>query len=72
MEIVRRRANGAWGLGLSEEQCAPLARCADLLVEWNATRMNLTPSPGVRVLDVGTARVVASLERLLPSPAVWG
>lgn len=41
-EIVRRGANDVWGLGLSDEQLAQFARYADLLVEWNATRMNLT------------------------------
>lgn len=41
-EIVRRGANGVWNLGLSEDQIGQFARYADLLTEWNATRMNLT------------------------------
>jgi 16S rRNA (guanine527-N7)-methyltransferase len=41
-EIVRRGANGVWNLGLSEGQLAQLTRYAELLVEWNATRLNLT------------------------------
>lgn len=41
-EIVRRGANEVWGLGLSDGQLAQFARYADLLTEWNATRMNLT------------------------------
>lgn len=41
-EILRRGANDVWGLGLTEEQIAQFVRYADLLTEWNATRMNLT------------------------------
>ena len=41
-EIVRRGANGVWNLGLTDAQLAQFARYADLLVDWNATRMNLT------------------------------
>ena len=41
-EIVRRGANDVWGLGLSETQIAQFTHYAELLVEWNATRMNLT------------------------------
>ena len=61
-EIVRRGANGAWGLGLSEEQCAQLARYADLLVEWNATRMNLTRLTSPR--DVAVKHFLDSLALL--------
>jgi 16S rRNA (guanine527-N7)-methyltransferase len=41
-EILRRGANAAWELGLNEAQLAQFGRYAELLVEWNATRMNLT------------------------------
>ncbi|MBV9850250.1 MAG: 16S rRNA (guanine(527)-N(7))-methyltransferase RsmG [Armatimonadetes bacterium] len=41
-DILRRGANGAWGLGLTEGQLAQFARYAELLVEWNAARLNLT------------------------------
>lgn len=41
-EIVRRGANGVWELGLTDSPLAQFARYAELLVEWNATRMNLT------------------------------
>lgn len=41
-EIVRRGANDAWHLGLSDGQLAQFARYADLLMEWNAHRLNLT------------------------------
>ena len=40
-ETVRRGA-AEWGLRLSDEQLAQFARYAALLIEWNATRMNLT------------------------------
>lgn len=41
-EIVRRGANDAWQLGLSDRQLEQFARYAALLTEWNATRFNLT------------------------------
>ena len=41
-DILRQGANAVWGLGLSEGQLEQFARYAELLVEWNATRMNLT------------------------------
>ena len=42
-EIVRRGANGVWQLGLiRHHNSTQFARYAELLVEWNATRMNLT------------------------------
>ena len=41
-EIVRRGANDVWEMGLNEAQIARFARYGELLVEWNATRMNLT------------------------------
>ena len=42
IEIVRRGANEAWGLDLSETQLAQFERYRALLAEWNETRMNLT------------------------------
>jgi 16S rRNA (guanine527-N7)-methyltransferase len=41
-EILRRGANDFWNLGLTEAQLKQFARYAELLVEWNATRLNLT------------------------------
>ena len=41
-DILRRGANDAWRLGLTEVQLGEFARYADLIVEWNATRLNLT------------------------------
>ena len=41
-EILRRGANERWRLALTETQLAQFARYADLLIEWNATRFNLT------------------------------
>ena len=40
--ILRRGANAVWGLGLTEVQISQFSRYAELLVEWNANRMNLT------------------------------
>jgi len=40
--ILERGANGVWHLGLTEGQLAQFERFAALLLEWNATRMNLT------------------------------
>ncbi len=41
-EILRRGANDAWALGLTEAQLSLFRRYAEMLVDWNATRMNLT------------------------------
>ena len=41
-EILQRGANHAWNLGLSDTQINQFVRYAELLAEWNATRMNLT------------------------------
>ena len=41
-DILERGANGVWHLGLTAGQMAQFERFAVLLVEWNATRMNLT------------------------------
>ncbi len=40
--ILERGANDAWHLGLTDSQLDLFVRYADLLIEWNATRMNLT------------------------------
>lgn len=40
--ILRRGANETWGLDLTDAQRTQFARYAALLVEWNATRLNLT------------------------------
>jgi 16S rRNA (guanine527-N7)-methyltransferase len=41
-EILQRGANDAWHLGLTDTQLDQFVRYAEMLVEWNATRMNLT------------------------------
>ena len=41
-QILRRGANETWSLSLTEAQIAQFGRYAEMLVEWNATRMNLT------------------------------
>lgn len=58
-EIVRRGANEAWGLGLSDGQIEQFARYAGLLIEWNATRMNLTRLTSPR--DVAVKHFLDSL-----------
>jgi 16S rRNA (guanine527-N7)-methyltransferase len=42
VEILDRGANTLWGLELNEIQLSQFERYAEMLVEWNATRMNLT------------------------------
>ena len=39
---MRRGANDVWKLGLSEAQIEQFEQFAALIIEWNATRMNLT------------------------------
>lgn len=41
-DILRRGANDLWRLGLTETQIGQFDQYAALLVEWNATRLNLT------------------------------
>lgn len=41
-DILKRGANDAWALGLTDFQLHQFVRYAEMLVEWNATRMNLT------------------------------
>ena len=42
ISILRRGANETWGLALSDTQLDQFGRYAEMLVDWNATRMNLT------------------------------
>ncbi len=60
--IVRRGANDAWGLGLSEAQLGRFACYAALLVEWNATKMNLTRLTSPR--DIAVKHFLDSLALL--------
>ena len=68
-EIVRRGANDVWGLGLSDEQLTQFARYADLLTDWNATRLNLTRLTSPR--DIAVKHFLDSLAvlTLLTPPA---
>ena len=59
IDILRRGANEAWELGLTEAQSAQFARFAELLVEWNATRKNLTRLTAPR--DIGVEHFLDSL-----------
>lgn len=61
-ETVRRGTNEAWGLGLSDGQIYQFARYAELLVEWNSTRMNLTRLTSPR--DVAVKHFLDSLALL--------
>lgn len=61
-EIVRRGANGVWELGLTNAQLAQFARYAEMLVEWNATRMNLTRLTSPR--DIAVKHFLDSLALL--------
>ena len=61
-EIVRRGANDAWELELSDKQLGQFARFADLLTEWNATRMNLTRLTSPR--DIAVKHFLDSLALL--------
>jgi len=51
-EILRRGANGVWELCLSEAQIGQFELFAELIVEWNATRMNLTRLTSPREIAV--------------------
>ncbi len=42
LEIFRRGANDTWNMGLTNTQLAQFAKFAEMLVDWNANRMNLT------------------------------
>ena len=41
-QILQRGANDAWNLALTDAQIDQFVRYAEMLAEWNATRMNLT------------------------------
>jgi 16S rRNA (guanine527-N7)-methyltransferase len=68
--ILRQGANDVWRLGLTDEQLAQFARYADLLVEWNATRLNLTrlTSPA----DIAVKHFLDSLAPLVLFPIPIG
>ena len=42
ISTLRRGANDVWQLGLTDQQLSQFARYAEILVDWNASRMNLT------------------------------
>jgi 16S rRNA (guanine(527)-N(7))-methyltransferase RsmG len=62
ISILRRGANDEWRLGLTDLPISQFARYADLLVEWNATRMNLTRLTSPR--DVAVKHFLDSLALL--------
>lgn len=64
-EIVRGGANQVWNLGLSKGQIGQFARFAEMLAEWNATRMNLTRLTSPR--DIAVKHFLNSLAVL----TVW-
>ena len=41
-QILQRGANDAWNLALTDTQIGQFVRYAEMLADWNATRMNLT------------------------------
>lgn len=49
---MRRGANDVWKLGLSEVQIEQFEQFAALIIEWNATRMNLTRLTSTREIAV--------------------
>ena len=49
---MRRGANDVWKLGLSEVQIEQFEQFAALIIEWNATRMNLTRLTSPREIAV--------------------
>lgn len=64
-EILQRGANETWNLTLSDTQIEQFVRFAALLVEWNATRMNLTRLVSPR--DIAVKHFLHSLALL----TVW-
>ena len=64
-DILRRGANDVWRLGLPETQLTQFTRYAELLVEWNATRLNLT-----RLVSPQDVAVKHFLDSLAPLTAV--
>ena len=67
-EILKRGANDIWHLGLTGAQVDQFVRYAELLIEWNATRMNLTRLVSPR--DIAVKHFLDSLALLtvLPMP----
>ena len=65
-EILWRGANDAWHLGLTDAQLDQFVRYAEMLVEWNATRMNLTRLVSPR--DIAVKHFLDSLALLLVQP----
>lgn len=61
-EILSHGANDVWHLGLTDQQLAQFARYADILVEWNATRFNLTRLTSPR--DIAVKHFLDSLAPL--------
>lgn len=61
-DILKRGANDAWQLGLTDIQLDQFVRYAELLVEWNAARMNLTRLVSPR--DVAVKHFLDSLALL--------
>ncbi|BDI32474.1 ribosomal RNA small subunit methyltransferase G [Capsulimonas corticalis] len=62
IDIFRRGANDAWDLNLTPAQLDQFQQYADLLVEWNATRMNLTRLTSPR--DIAVKHFLDSLSVL--------
>lgn len=60
--ILRRGANDHWNLGLTDLQISQFARYAELLVDWNANRMNLTRLTSPR--DIAVKHFLDSLALL--------
>lgn len=68
-DILERGANDTWRLGLTETQLLQFVRYAELLVEWNATRMNLTRLVSPR--DIAVKHFLDSLALLtILTPAI--
>jgi len=64
-QILQRGANDAWNLELSDTQIGQFVRYAEMLVEWNATRTNLTRLVSPR--DIAVKHFLDSLALLTVS-----
>lgn len=68
-DILERGANDTWPLKLSDTQLLQFVRYAEILVEWNATRMNLTRLVSPR--DIAVKHFLDSLALLtILTPAI--
>lgn len=68
-DILERGANDTWPLKLSGTQLLQFVRYAEILVEWNATRMNLTRLVSPR--DIAVKHFLDSLALLtILTPAI--